>query len=765
MHAQQATSPQSLLRSFGLLTALLSVTVTALACTADPAVLKQQYLDSGNQYFDQEKYAEAIIEYRNAIKIDATFGPARKQLAESYARAGNARGAFEEFIRAADLLPTDVQVQLNAGNLLLVARKPEEALARADAALKVDPKNINALVLRGNALAGLSSFEEALEAVEQAIQLDPDRGATFTDLGQVELAQGRRKQAEAAFLKAVELSPKETRSHLALANFYWWSNRNSDAERAFEQALKLEPANMQANRFMASFKYSTGRRDEAEPFLRRIADASNGPEGTLALTDYYLLTGRPKDAITAIEGLKSGRDVPAVRLRLARAYATAGDRAKAHSLIDEALKINDKDARAQLLRGQLLIQEGRGEDAFAAIRLSSTLAPDFADAQFALGRMYASRGDRAAAQAAFREVLRINPRATAAQVQLAMLQAQTTPAESVRTAEDAVRNEPTSAPARLALVQSLIAAKNFSRAEQELTKLRAEYPNVAAVHIQDARLATLQKDVGRARAAVERAEKLAPESIETLRVSLALELTQGNAAAARARLEARLQQGTSSDLLVLAGTTYLALKDQASAEKVLRAAIEEDPSRIDAYVMLGSIYVNQGRIDEALREYEAVSKKQAKPVAPLTITGILLARQGKVDVAMKRYEDALAIDSRAGVAANNLAWILAERGQDLDRALQLAQTAVAGSPDRPETVDTLGWVYYKQNQPLRAIPLFQQCIQKSPAVADYHYHLGLALVKSGDNVKGRESLQRARDLKPSAAVASEIRKALEGIAN
>ena len=60
MHGQQATSPQFLLRSFGLLTALLSVTVTALACTADPAVLKQQYLDSGNQYFDQEKYAEAI---------------------------------------------------------------------------------------------------------------------------------------------------------------------------------------------------------------------------------------------------------------------------------------------------------------------------------------------------------------------------------------------------------------------------------------------------------------------------------------------------------------------------------------------------------------------------------------------------------------------------------------------------------------------------------------------------------------------------------
>ena len=110
---------------------------------------------------------------------------------------------------------------------------------------------------------------------------------------------------------------------------------------------------------MASFKYSTGRRAEAEPYLRRIADASEGPEGTLALVDYYLLTARPKDAIASIEGLKSGRDVPAVTLRLARAHAAAGDRQKARSLVDQILKANDKDAAAQLLKGQLLLEDGR----------------------------------------------------------------------------------------------------------------------------------------------------------------------------------------------------------------------------------------------------------------------------------------------------------------------------------------------------------------------------------------------------------------------
>ena len=40
-----------------------------------------------------------------------------------------------------------------------------------------------------------------------------------------------------------------------------------------------------------------------------------------------------------------------------------------------------------------------------------------------------------------------------------------------------------------------------------------------------------------------------------------------------------MKQGTNPDLLVIAGNTYLALKDPAAAEKALRAAIEADPSR------------------------------------------------------------------------------------------------------------------------------------------------------------------------------------------
>ena len=218
--------------------------------------------------------------------------------------------------------------------------------------------------------------------------------------------------------------------------------------------------------------------------------------------------------------------------------------------------------------------------------------------------MYSARGDISAAQAAFREVLRINPRAAGAQVELSVMESRSRPQEAVRTAEEATRNDPTSLFARLALARNLITARDLTRAESEMSKLRAEYSNVAAVHALDGRLALLKNDITGARSAIERAEKLEPRSIETLAVAIALDLKQNNATGARARLEERLKDGQSPELLLLAANTYVALKDQAAAEKVLRAAIAADPSRNEPYAMLGSIYLNQQKLDEAFREFE-----------------------------------------------------------------------------------------------------------------------------------------------------------------
>src|ERR1700709_406883 len=94
-------------------------TTLSFACATDPQVAKRKYFESGNQYFSSKKYAEATVQYTNALRQDPRFGEARFKLAEAYKALGNTRAAFPEYVRAADLLPDNDEAQLKAGSLLV----------------------------------------------------------------------------------------------------------------------------------------------------------------------------------------------------------------------------------------------------------------------------------------------------------------------------------------------------------------------------------------------------------------------------------------------------------------------------------------------------------------------------------------------------------------------------------------------------------------------------------------------------------------------
>jgi len=752
------TRPLIKLTSF--VSTLATVAALVAACSTDPLARSRKFIESGDRYVQQNKYAEAVIEYRNAVQANQTSGEARKKLASAYARTGDATRAFEEYVRAADLLPTDVDLQLTAGRYLLSARKFQDALARGDAIIKQDPSNVKAQLLRGNALANLNAFDDAIKAIEEAVRLNPTEGSTFANLGLVQLAKGQRDAAETAFKKAVELSPKSIEVHLALGNFYWSVGRRDETEAAFRGALALEADNGLANRAMASLMIATGRYREAEPYLVQLADRSKDVNAVMTLADYYAAAGRPRDAIARLEAIGKGGGATGTA-RLALAYASAGDTAKAKTLVDQVLQNNPNAVDAQLLKSKLLLQEGKGDEALSTVRAAVSANPSSAQAQFALGRLYASRGDFPSAETAFREVLKLNPRASIAQLEIARLQlASGKAAESVRTADEAVKSSGRNIAARLTLVRSLLSSKDVGRAERELAALRAEDPQNPDVLVQASYLALLRNDVAGARRELDRAQQLAPDSLDVLAAQITSDFKAADVAAAKARIERRLAQGSNPGLLLLAARTYLTAKDTAAAESALRKAIEADPSNLQPYAMLGQLYLSQKKLDQARGELEALASKQVRPVGALTMIGMIHQAQGNQPLAKKRYEEALGLDPRAAVAANNLAWMYADAGQNLDVALGFAQTAVEVAPESPEVLDTLGWVYYKKGLSQLAIPPFQRCVEKAPKMAECHYHLGLAYLHAGETERGKAALNRSLASGASSAISEDIRKRL-----
>jgi putative PEP-CTERM system TPR-repeat lipoprotein len=726
----------------------------------------RQYYDSGNTYFGEQKYKEAVVEYKNAVQKDPKFGEAHLKLAETYVKLNELGGAIREYVYAADLMPENTDVQLRAGAFLLIAQRFDDAKARAEKVLARDPKSVEAQLLLGNATYGLKDLDGAIKQVEEAIQLAPSAWQTFTMLGGLESVKGNPEAAEKAFKQAIDLDPTSAYAHLALGRFLAGAGRAGEAEASFKKAYELEPKNSMTGRALAAFYMTSNRPAEAEPYLKAIADSSTDPAPTIALADYYIAVQRTDEAVALLNKVAgiSGAHVDA-KVRLAGIEYGRKKTVEAHKTIDEVLANDPHEPRALLVKARFLIAERKIDEAIAKARDAVTADPRSVPAHYMLAGLYTTKNNNDEAIKEYNEVLKLNPRATAAQLQLSRLQMlKGASGPAVQLAEQAVGNQPDNPVARLILARSLMGKGELARAETELKALEAKYPRVAPVQAGLGSLALLKNDAAGARKAYEKALAIDQDSNEALAGLLALDAVSKKLSEAKTRVEARLAR-TPNDPLVLtmAARTYATAGDFAKAEQMLRKAIEVAPDTLQAYGMLGQIYVSQRKLPQAREEFAALAARQSKPVAAETMIGMILQVEGKPAEAQKQYEKVIALEPRAPVAANNLAWLYAEAGTNLDTALQLAQTAKAGLPESPEVDDTLGWIYYKKDLVSQALPPLQAAVARNAQNPEYLYHLGMAQVKSGDVMGGRQSLEKAIQLNPNFTSAAEARKALASI--
>lgn len=747
-----------------LLPVLVLTVFVAVSCSKDA----RQYYESGNKYYGQQKFREAVVEYRNAIQKDPRFGDARLKLAESYVKLNDHRNAYEQYVRAADLLPNNIDAQLKAGTYLFLAQKYQDATARADAVLKKDPKNVDALILKGDAAAMLQDLDGAVQQIEEAIQIDPGESRAYTDLGVVQNQKGNTQAAEQAFKQAVQVDPKSVAAQLALANFYLQTGRRTETEETLKAAHSIEPKNPLPNRALAMFYLSSNRAGEAEPYLKAIADSTKDVRASIVLADYYAGTKRTAEAMALLQKLAASKDgFGPAKTRIATLQYAEGRQPDAHKTIDEVLAKEPKNEEALLVKARFLLQEKRTDDALARAQAAVAANPRSAAAQYLVGSIYSAKDNTDAAIAAFNEVLKLNPRAVAAQLQISRLQlakGQAGAQDAVQYAEQALTSDPRNPIARLMLVRSLMVKGDISRAEGELKGLVQEYPNAAPVQASAGALSLAKRDLPSARRSFERALQLDANSNEALAGLVTVDLAAGKTADAKARVDAKLAASPNDPaVLVLTARTYASAGEPARAEQMLLKTIQVAPENLQAYGLLGQLYIQQRKLDEARAKFEELAKRQAKPVGAETMVAMILQLQGKDSEAQKRYEKVLQIDPRAPVAANNLAWMYAEGKGNIDVALQLAQTAKASLPDAAEVNDTLGWIYCKKDMAGLAIRPLQQAVEKDGRNPAYHYHLGVAYAKAGDKSRAKTSLETALKLSPSFDGADEARKTLDSL--
>lgn len=747
------------------LPAAAMVAICLSACRSDPAAARKRFVESGDRFASAGKYAEAAIEYRNALEKDPRAGDVHAKLGEAFLQTGEFPKGLNEYVRAADLRPDDGALQLKAGQLLLLGGRFDDAKGRADKVLEKHPRDVDAQILVAQALAGLKDLDGAVAQIEDALKVDPDRSSTYSKLGELELSRGKRDAAETAFKRAVALQPASAAAHLALGTFYWLTGQTPAAEQSLTRAVQHDPRGALANRALASFYLATDRRGDAEQPLRTVYEVTRTSSSALALSDYYIAVGNDVAATTVLQGLlDDARSSAVANVRLASIDYRGGRHDAAYRRLDVVLAKDQANLGALLEKSTLLLGEGKADEALGSASVAAERHADSTAALFTLGRVQTARRQTDAAAAAFHEVLRLNPRATAATVALAQLHlADGRPATSIEFAQEALSNAPGNGDAQLVLVRGLLQQGELDRATAGLKPLMARFPQSAAVHTLMGTLLGQKKQLAAAKSEFERALQLQPHLVEAVAGLVAIDLTTRDYASAKARIDPLTASAPTAAVLTLAARTYAASGDLASAEGFLRKAIELDSNYLAAYGALGQLYATRGNLAAAREEFEAVVKRSPRSVAALTMTGILFQAEGDSSGARDRFERVLKIDPAAAVAANNLAWIYAEQGDNLDLAMDLAQRAQRKLPELADIGDTLGFIYYKKGLWAQAISTLKACVEKDPRNAVYQYHLGLAYAGAGDSTHAKQSLTRALAQKADFEGAREARDLLASL--
>lgn len=141
------------------------------------------------------------------------------------------------------------------------------------------------------------------------------------------------------------------------------------------------------------------------------------------------------------------------------------------------------------------------------------------------------------------------------------------------------------------------------------------------------------------------------------------------------------------------------------ALKLAETYLRGDPGNADLLDQISTCMTELGRHAEAL--------------AALANSHRLRRRRLEEARASRSIQAIAAAAASVTSAANNLAYMYADHGLELKRAEKLALTAVRARPI-PAFIDTLGWVYYKQNKLSRAGTIFLELLRKPEGAPGLH---------------------------------------------
>ena len=184
------------------------------------------------------------------------------------------------------------------------------------------------------------------------------------------------------------------------------------------------------------------------------------------------------------------------------------------------------------------------------------------------------------------------------------------------------------------------------------TRLATGRVTKAPLHTELGWIELQRGEAATARAAFSEVLREAPRSADARKGLIAANLANRKVDVARKQVAA-WEAAAPADvpLKLLSADVEMAAGNRAAAEQTLHGVIATDASQLDAYGMLARVYVSQGKVDDAIQQYQAIAQRSPSGAASAkTMIGMLQEAKNDRDAARTAYQQALSSDPQSGVA-------------------------------------------------------------------------------------------------------------------
>jgi tetratricopeptide (TPR) repeat protein len=751
--------------------------VTAILLTAIGCGPSRDYLAEGDRLSSANKYPEAAILYRKAIQKDPRSAEAYYKLGLVQRANTNYAAAYDSFFRAVMLNPEFDKAQIELGNLYLgdylIAsnRNPlvhQKISQIADRLLAKDPRSFAGLRFRGYLALSDRKPEEAVTFFRQAREIDPaqadvllgltqslllvgrypearqtgadliDRNKTFGSVYDVlyayEMSAGHAGDAESLLKLKITNNPQDRDCVVQLAEHYWRTSQKKQAFQLLDAMLREEKIAWRAYASAGYFYRRLGEWDRAIETLELGLRAH--PEESVAFAsskaDVLKLAGKPQEAIGLLSDTISHHP-EATELRKARAVL----------LLDS----NESADKALAMREMQSVTQASAEDMVAA---------------FLLGQAYASNGLLVKASQQMDLVARKEPRNVPARLALAEFSSRAKEFQkSLEYSEQVLALEPGLQNARLLHATALVGLGLLDRARAEYNSLIRDQPSYTEAKLQLAMLNVMQKRFPEAEKKFGELYHPNTGDYRALKGIVELYMAQDKVEKALAVISGELAHFPASIAIrgLLASTALRAGRFDLAVQQYEQVVAWGQDDQ-DACTALGQLY--QRKLDKT-RSLAMFQK--ALDLAPndwRAVFRLAAAQQefGLQSQARSNYRRAIELGGSDPDLLNNLAFLEADMGSDLDDAMTLAQSALSRSPGNAQYADTIGFIYLKKGDAASAQQIFQSLCNRYPKESGFRYHLALALLQNGNRQQGESELRAAIAANPSLADQEHVKNLL-----